>query len=460
LKSSPVIIIPSEIQTREFDAKLLLACFLAESGVDVYVGARHEIHANIHHLPPSIYVAKDFRDSSVQIFNIMGLLGHRIVAWDEEGLITHKPELYYSRRVAEKAISKVQEFYAWGENNRALIENAPGFPGTNIHTTGNPRGDLLRPEFKDFYADTIEQLQARYGNFILINSNFGFVNHKVPSLKVSTDASGSSNGHGPTSAIDQFWRHREAMLNTFIDLLPDLARRFPENTIIVRPHPSENHALWMAVAAKIKNIEVIHEGPVLPWLLAAGTMIHNGCTTGLEAFLLGRPAILFEPKDVHPGAKNLPNFLSHRAQSQQELFETISQCLETNQPLPQTDAQWKEINRFIGATDGPFASEQIAQHIRELNERDCSSLISSPMSRFSGRFLSRLRKMEKKFSYMWPGHKSGRAYNIHRYPGLKLGEVQSRVASFAKITGKFKTLSVDHCREQIFLIASSKRQKF
>jgi len=122
LTLSPVII-PSEIQTREFDAKLLLACFLAESGVDVYVGARHEIHANIHHLPPSIYVAKDFRDTSVQIFNILSLLGHRIVAWDEEGLITHEPELYYRRRVAKKAISKVQEFYAWGENNKALIEN-------------------------------------------------------------------------------------------------------------------------------------------------------------------------------------------------------------------------------------------------------------------------------------------------------------------------------------------------
>ncbi len=455
---SPVII-PSEIQTREFDAKLLLACFLAESGVDVYVGARHEIHANIHHLPPSIYVAKDFRDSSVQIFNIMSLLGHRIVAWDEEGLITHKPELYYRRRVAEKAISKVQEFYAWGENNKALIENAPGFPATNIHTTGNPRGDLLRPEFKDFYADTIERLQARYGNFILINSNFGFVNHKVRSLKVSTGASNSSNGHGGGAEIDQFLRHRESMLGTFIDLLPDIAQRFPENTIIIRPHPSENHSLWKTTAAKIKNIEVIHEGSVLPWLLAAGTMIHNGCTTGLEAFLLGRPAISFEPKDVHPGGENLPNFLSSRAQSQQELFALISQCLETNQPLPQTDAQWKEISRFIGATNGPFASEQIAQHIRDLSERDCNAHASSPMSRFSGKLLSRLRKMEKDLSYMWPGHKSGKAYNIHRYPGLKLGEVQSRVASFAKITGKFGALSVEHCREHIFLVASRNGKK-
>ena len=458
MKLSPVII-PSEIQTREFDAKLLLACFLAETGVDVYVGARHEIHANIHHLPPSIYVAKDFRETSVQIFNIMGRLGHRIVAWDEEGLITHKPELYYSRRVAEEAISKVQEFYAWGENNKALIENAPGFPGTNIHTTGNPRGDLLRPEFKDFYADTIERLQARYGNFILINSNFGFVNHKVRSLKVSTAASNSFNRHGAPLEIDQFVRHRETMLSAFIDLLPDIARRFPDNTIIVRPHPSENHSLWMTTAAKMKNIEVIHEGSVLPWLLAAGTMIHNGCTTGLEAFLLGRPAISFEPKDVYPGEENLPNFLSCRARSQQELFALISQCLETNQPLPQTDAQWKEISRFIGATNGPFASEQIAQHIRELSQRDCNGLLSSPMSRFSGKFLSRLRKMEKDLRYLWPGHKSSKAYNIHRYPGLKLGEVQSRVASFAKITGKFETLSVNHCREHIFLITSPERQK-
>jgi hypothetical protein len=53
------LIIPSEVRTREFDAKLLLACLASERGFTSIVGCRTNIHLNISSLPRSIYVAKD-----------------------------------------------------------------------------------------------------------------------------------------------------------------------------------------------------------------------------------------------------------------------------------------------------------------------------------------------------------------------------------------------------------------
>ncbi len=54
-------------------------------------------------------------------------------------------------------------------------------------------------------------------------------------------------------------------------------------TIIVRPHPSENHEKWCEVLPEHEKVIVKHEGNVLPWLMAAQVVIHNSCTTGIEA---------------------------------------------------------------------------------------------------------------------------------------------------------------------------------
>ena len=70
-------------------------------------------------------------------------------------------------------------------------------------------------------------------------------------------------------------------------MLPEIAEAFPDMRIVVRPHPVEKHAAWEEIAARHDNVELAQEGNVLPWLLAARALIHNGCTTGVEAYGLG-----------------------------------------------------------------------------------------------------------------------------------------------------------------------------
>jgi hypothetical protein len=79
------LIIPVEEQSRELDAKLLLASVAAERGFQVIVGSRHEIHLQAARLPAGIYYAKSFRPISLKMFDILCGLGFEIVACDEEG---------------------------------------------------------------------------------------------------------------------------------------------------------------------------------------------------------------------------------------------------------------------------------------------------------------------------------------------------------------------------------------
>ncbi len=94
---------------------------------------------------------------NLKMFKIMHKLGHQIVTWDEEALVHLPAEMYYSRRLSPLSLQYVSHLFAWGEDNaelwRQYPRNAEDMP---IHVTGNPRGDLLRPEMSAFYEDSAE----------------------------------------------------------------------------------------------------------------------------------------------------------------------------------------------------------------------------------------------------------------------------------------------------------------
>jgi surface carbohydrate biosynthesis protein len=178
--------IPVEFQIREFDAKLLLACIAAKRGFSSVIGSRQELKLRIASFPGSIYISKDLKSGSGKMFRIMRKLGYEIVAWDEEGLTNLYPEIYYRIRWSPKSLKYVSHLFAWGRNNAELWRESPILPaGTPIHITGNPRGDMLRPEIHDYYNKRVEEIRKTYGDFILINTNFTGVNAFTPTHKYS-----------------------------------------------------------------------------------------------------------------------------------------------------------------------------------------------------------------------------------------------------------------------------------
>ena len=176
------LIIPIENQVRELDAKLLLACVAVERGFPVVLGSRAFIHYAIASLPRGVYLAKSMRRLSNRMFGILGDLGHVIVASDEEGLVRGPDDFYHSRRLSETTLERIAMLFAWGENDAKALRSFPGVAGIPIHVTGNPRIDLLRKELRHFFDPQVETLRSRFGPYVLVNTNFGLVNHFVSKL--------------------------------------------------------------------------------------------------------------------------------------------------------------------------------------------------------------------------------------------------------------------------------------
>ncbi len=189
----PVLIIPVESQVRELDAKLLLACCAVERGYRVMIGSRAYVHFAMARLPRGIYIAKSMRGMSDLMFRLIRDLGHEIVAWEEEALVHPPPSVFYTVRLSPGTMRYVSQLFAWGEENRQLLAGYPHLPQKlGMHLTGNPRGDLLRPELRAFFDAEVRALRQEFGAFLLINTNFTDVNPYLPELGIFVPSKASS----------------------------------------------------------------------------------------------------------------------------------------------------------------------------------------------------------------------------------------------------------------------------
>ena len=453
--SRRTLLVPVEIQAREFDAKLLFACFAAERDLDVVVGQRAVIRNTIHKMPVGLYLDKDVAAGRVRIVRIIRGLGYNIASWDEESLVQLSPEHYFKSRVSAITTSYIGRFFAWGDADGEMIVSSPSFQGVPVEVMGNPRADLLRPELRDFFRKQADRLRARYGRFILVNSNFGLLNHIRPKARLvpSQLPEAKLKYYAQMSPPLDYWRFREEMLNHFRHMLPKLAKVFPEHTIILRPHPEENHASWLALTKDCPNVTVTHQGSAVPWLLAAQTVIHNGCTTGLEAFLLNRPVICYSPIRSAEYEMELPDRLSDRAENFEELRALTADFLAGGTPCDPDGEKHALAAHHIASLEGPLASTRILDALeRHMAENPLP--VVDPANRRAALFKARRRGFEKRILSLIPGyHVNSRSYSRHRFPDITCSQVNRRIARFACVLKRFDGVKAEPMRRNVFKIS-------
>ena len=446
------VILPCEIKTREFDSKLLLGCILAERGYRVIVGSRNHIHMALGRLPRSVYLGKDVRHSSLQIVRILKRLGHQFIAQDEEAQLYYTRATYRTARVHPEVLKEAKCLLAWGPDNALAWREAAAYNGAPILLTGNGRIDLMRPEMRGLHQARAKELSAKYGRFILINTNFGSLNHFFTNLTALA----------PPEKLDagaNIWEmelshHRYAIFRSFLNLLPRLATRFPKTNFILRPHPSENHETWIKAAQGAPNVFVSHEDGVIPWILASEAVIHNGCTTGLEAYILDGQPIAFQSAVSQSYDLHLPNALSTIVHTEDALFELVDTVIHKKHHLKgiQTPERAALLANHASAIEGRLASELIADAIIEVA---ASAKLPKPLLSpqwLMGFVHAEARAFLKRRNLNKPGHKGNISYTKHRFPDTSLTEVRQRIRDLSEVLQRFRSIEVEQYDDNIFSI--------
>ena len=245
------------------------------------IGYKAAIRGHRSILPPGIYLAHNARRSKPVFFERFGRFGHRSVVLDEEALVRQTDEIFLMKHESD-AFDKVSLVLTWGEDDAELWRKSGRVGPERVVVTGNPRMDVLRSDLRAFHRPEIAAIRERFGDYVLLNTNFPTVNHFVAwssTLKLAKSVTDAR----VIEQKSEFLSHKQALFERFQLLIPKLARAIAPLALVVRPHPSERHEPWLDAVSGASNASVAFEGSVVPWIAAARALIHNGCTSAVEA---------------------------------------------------------------------------------------------------------------------------------------------------------------------------------
>jgi hypothetical protein len=248
---------------------------------------------------------------------------------------------------------------------------------------------------------------------------------------------------------------KQGVFEAFQAMIPKLEEAFPEHRVVVRPHPTENPTIYHRIADRCSHVKVTNEGNVVPWLMACQAVIHNGCTTGVEAFVLGVPALSYRAvikEEIDYGFYRLPNLVSHQCFSIDELLDRLKEILSGNMGPADGEAREKLVNQHLAATSGSLACERIVDVLEKMVNEDSDKPMPDPLSRLHGRFWAAGRTLVKHIKSRLPGSHNKPEFQRHRYPEISLEEMQNRAARFQEIIGFEKKVTVQRFHKQFFTI--------
>jgi surface carbohydrate biosynthesis protein len=386
------------------------------------------------------------------------------VTWDEEALVHLPPGTYYSRRLHPEAIKLVSHLFAWGQDNVELWRQYPDLPADMpIHSIGNPRTDMLRPEMHSFYEEEVQALQQKFGEFILINTNFNHVNAFGADMnlfqpvakpgelaKFGRAARGMSRDYA-----EGLCNHKQAVFKNFQQLIPKLDQAFPDLNIVIRPHPTERHDVYNEIAARCSRVRVTNEGNVVPWILATRVVLHNGCTTGIEAFVMGVPAISYREsvsEEYDNGFYRLPNAVSHQCFDFDQLQDTLQKILAGKLGAADGHKRQTMIKHYLESQSGPLACERMVDVLASVATDQGNNSGPSLWERLQRRLIAEGYHLYKRLKPRLPGSHNRPEFQRHRYPGIALEELNAKIARLQQILGHTNRLKAKQISEVLFRI--------
>jgi surface carbohydrate biosynthesis protein len=448
------ILSPIAIKARDLDGNALLAFTAAERGFGVLLG--NIKLKNKPYTPPGFVILKNLRPGkATQLVQDTHANGQKVGAWCDEGLIYKDPETYCRLKFDRRAYELVDTYFTWGRNQtRDLVEKL-ACNGEKIRVTGNPRFDVHRPDLRAVLGTRAERIRRRYGRYVLVNTKFSTFNGFAGSEK---NVSGMrARGMLQTAEHEDEAKGLQAFQGTvftaFMQLVDELSRRLPEHTIIVRPHPSENHAPWRARAATLPNVKVLFQGNVAEWILGSDICIHNNCTTGVEAYMLGKPAVSYRPVCDSRYDLFLPNALSSEAYDLPQLMQMVHAALQGT-ALKQ-GKEWSDTAKtardFIANLDGRWASEEILDVIEQIDLPEAPlNVQASGFERLTAgarRYLRSVRELTAPDDAT-----TQERFAKQKFDGLPRSEVVDFLRAAQKATGRFADVQVSQLEHDIVCI--------
>jgi surface carbohydrate biosynthesis protein len=342
----------------------------------------------------------------------------------------------------------------WGEENRMMWTKSGAYDPARIHATGNPRVDMLRRDLRGFHQGQIDALHARYGEYVLFNSNFATVNHFIVGASRFVLASWVPETERQLQTTTLL-SHKRQIFEAFIRVLPNVARAIAPLTLVVRPHPSESHLPWEEALAGHDNVAVVFEGGVVPWLAGARALLHNGCTTAVEAAVLGTTSLSYMPVRSERFDNPLPNGLSIQCDTDEALLASLRDVIRDG-PRALSPEQRSLLDYFVAGQSGALASENVMAAIESsgvgCGRADLGSMTKRAAVAAMQWAAVRVRSgLTGQLEMLHARGRNRRANHARKFPALAQADIEDRIARLTFALGRFAGASAQQVDRSLFL---------
>ncbi len=336
------IAFPIEIINREIDFRLMLAGVCAKPKYTIWVGSMKALYRLVQNNRGGLYLGQQILQARFPTADQSRYRQLKANAWsyihlDEEGAVHPGGPQEWGEilryRLDPGFLNAEDHVCTWGDWQRDFYkaQNPPCAP--NIVTTGQPRFDLYKPAYREYFAAEADDLKNQFGEFVLMNTNFSFVNRPR-----GTDNAFSARyfyePSDPQNRLNQIrrWTHMTHILSNFVRLATRISVEFPQLNVVLRPHPSEDVSLYHSIFDGVPNVHIVHQGSVGAWLQAARCLIHDGCTTALEAHFCDVPIINYKSEIETKYDKFLPNLFGFQERSEDSAINRLGTILAGSTP--------------------------------------------------------------------------------------------------------------------------------
>jgi surface carbohydrate biosynthesis protein len=170
------VALPVENKVRELDGKLWLGLNLIDHGYKVTIGPSWEIKYVLDEIDPDTYLTKDPGDGNIEFFKNLRNGGVNVCGLAPEVGVNSSVDTFMKNR--QNMLNYIDAYFAWGEVTADSIRTyyEDSIYKDRIVVTGNPRFDLVTRELRSIYESTSQDILNKYGEYVLINTNFTLAN--------------------------------------------------------------------------------------------------------------------------------------------------------------------------------------------------------------------------------------------------------------------------------------------
>ena len=430
-----------EVSGRELDSKLLLAVLAASKGHEVIVSSLGPIikGLNFKILSPGIFHTKSLTPGKDKIDRHQKIVdkGFKITSIDEEsGVDSYGYDKFAKSRYSDFTIQQSSAVFGWGSEDTNTLKKFYVKNSHKIHKTGSPRADLWKPFFFDYW-EAPRRMPKK--SFLLVSTNQICTNMQSFHEWVKSLKDGGYFERDKDYFKNVFYGMAEdyKKLYEFIEAIKYLAKHNNGYDVVLRPHPRDNVKAWEIFFEGFLNVHIVREDSITTWVKNSFAVMHNGCTTAIEATISNKPILTYIPFEMNYKfiKGDLANQLGHIVKSKEKLLIKTNEIFNDLKIKKQNKAELKisdALSQKIYIDNNELASEKIVKIWESLDDKNLSCSNNWTKFYWLLKVMKYTRVPRRILGKMFP-KKFKTFKENHKFPPINKNYISERISRLQKL---------------------------